>query len=84
MLEILRIAVYQIYFLDKIPSYAAVNESVEITGRIKPKARGFVNGVLRNILRSKETDEAFDFSSFSNEKEALSVRYSIPVWIIHK
>ena len=63
VLEILRIAVYQIYFLDKIPSYAAVNESVEITGRIKPKARGFVNGVLRNILRSKETDEAFDFRS---------------------
>lgn len=84
VLEILRIAVYQIYFLDKIPAYAAVNESVEITGRLKPKARGFVNGVLRNILRSKETDEAFDFSSFSNEKEALSVRYSIPVWIIHK
>lgn len=84
VLEILRVAVYQIYFLDKIPAYAAVNESVEIAGRLKPKARGFVNGVLRNILRNKAEDEAFDFSSFGNEKEALSIRYSIPVWIIHK
>ncbi|WP_195267007.1 16S rRNA (cytosine(967)-C(5))-methyltransferase RsmB [Eubacterium sp. 1001713B170207_170306_E7] len=84
VLEILRMTVYQIYFLDKIPSYAAVNEAVEITGKLRPKARGFVNGVLRNVLRGRDADAAFDFSSFSNEKEALSVRYSIPVWIIHK
>lgn len=84
VLEILRTAVYQIYFLDKIPAYAAVNEAVGMTGKMKPKAKGFVNGVLRNVLRSKEKDAVFDPLSFSNEKEALAIRYSIPVWIIHK
>lgn len=83
--EILRMAIYQLYFLDKIPAYAIVNESVKLAARIQPQAKGFINGVLRNIIRKIETDgKAFRFESWSNEKEALSIRYSVPLWIVHK
>lgn len=51
----MRVALYQILFLDKIPTYAAINESVEIVKRIQgEKAAGIVNGVLRNIARNLE------------------------------
>ena len=83
--EILRIAIYQIYFLDKIPSYAIVNESVNLAARIQPQAKGFINGVLRNIIRKIEKDgKEFKFENWNNEKEALSIRYSVPLWIVHK
>ena len=81
VLMILRTAVYQLVFLDKVPDYAVVNEAVEMTGR---RARGFINGVLRNMLRNRDTLENFDATRFRNEKDALSVRYSLPLWIVHK
>nr|WP_320025592.1 16S rRNA (cytosine(967)-C(5))-methyltransferase RsmB [uncultured Acetobacterium sp.] len=83
--EILRIAIYQIYFLDKIPNYAIVNESVNLAAEIQPQAKGFINGVLRNIMRKIEKDgKEFKFENWDNEKEALSIRYSVPLWIVHK
>ena len=77
----LRTALYQIIFLDKVPDYAAVNEAVNMTGK---KARGFVNGVLRNILRNREKLTEWREEDFKNEKEMLSIRYSLPVWVVHK
>lgn len=83
--EILRIAIYQIYFLDKIPNYAIVNESVNLAAEIQPQAKGFINGVLRNIMRKIDKDgNDFKFENWDNEKEALSIRYSVPLWIVHK
>jgi len=83
--EILRIAIYQLYFLDKIPNYAIVNESVNLAAEIQPQAKGFINGVLRNIMRKIEKDgKEFKFENWDNEKEALSTRYSVPLWIVHK
>lgn len=83
--EILRMAIYQIYFLDKIPDYAIVNEAVKLSIEVQPQAKGFVNGVLRSIMRKIETDgKDFNFKNWDNEKEALSIRYSLPLWIIHK
>ncbi len=77
ILENLRIALYQIMFMDKIPDSAAVNEAVKLTKNSKQKhLSGFVNGVLRNILREEITlPDGDDVSS-------LSVRYSCPEWII--
>ena len=50
----LRVALYQILFLDKVPDYAAVNESVEFVKKLQgPKPAGLTNAVLRNIIRSK-------------------------------
>jgi len=51
----MRVALYQIMFLDRIPVPAAINESVEIVKRIQgEKTAGIVNGVLRNIARNLE------------------------------
>ena len=55
--DILRLGLYQIYGMDKIPDSAAVNESVVLAKKYcrNPKAAGLVNGVLRNALRTKGT-----------------------------
>jgi 16S rRNA (cytosine967-C5)-methyltransferase len=51
----LRVGLYQILFLDRIPDHASINESVEIIKRIQgEKIAGIVNGVLRNIARNIE------------------------------
>lgn len=55
VLDILRLAVYQLRFLDKIPPSAAVNEAVEQTKRAaNPRAAGLVNAALRGMLRSPD------------------------------
>jgi 16S rRNA (cytosine967-C5)-methyltransferase len=79
-LEILRMGVYQIIFMDKIPDRASVNESVNLSKKYGHKGiAGFVNGVLRNISRNKEKlmevkkEDKIDF---------LSIKYSYPKWII--
>ena len=54
--DILRLAVYQILFLDRIPDSAAVNEAVKLTKRqFSQREAGLCNGVLRNLLRQKES-----------------------------
>lgn len=66
--EILRLAVYQLNFLDKIPSSAAVNEAVDQAKRFaNPAAGRLVNGVLRNMLRTGLP-----------QPEDLATRYSHP------
>lgn len=76
-LAVMRCAVYQIMFADKIPDSAAVNEAVElIKASGESRNRGFVNAVLRNILRS-----GLSLPDDSSVK-SLSVRYSCPEWII--
>lgn len=53
--DILRLAVYQILFLDRIPPSAAVNEAVNMAKKqFSPREAGLVNGVLRNLLRNQE------------------------------
>ena len=56
--DILHLGLYQIYFTDKIPESAAVNESVTLAKKYCPKqqtAPGLVNGVLRHAVRTKGT-----------------------------
>ncbi|HCM23994.1 MAG TPA: 16S rRNA (cytosine(967)-C(5))-methyltransferase RsmB, partial [Ruminococcaceae bacterium] len=79
--EILRMAAYQIFYMDKIPDSAAVNEAVILTKQSgKGKASGFVNGILRNLLRSRGTVE-FPLQHGSR-LHRLSVQYSCPEWLI--
>ncbi len=75
ILLILRMGIYQIVFMDKIPVSAAVNESVKLAKRYGHGASaGFVNGVLRSAA-SKTVD-------YPEEKnEYLSVKYSFPLWL---
>ena len=51
VLNILRVAIYQMYFLDKIPEYAACNEAVEEAKEISLEASKLVNVILRNFIR---------------------------------
>lgn len=53
VVNILRSAIYQMKFLDRVPPYAIVNEAVNLTKETEPNLAKFVNGVLRNYL-SKE------------------------------
>lgn len=77
VLNILRSAIYQIKYLDRVPEYAVINEAVEITKIDNKKASGFVNGVLRGYLRNQNKK-----MNFKNEKEELSVTESFPIWLI--
>lgn len=49
--QVLRMGIYQLALLDRVPDFAAVNESVEAARRQLPKTAGFVNAVLRNVAR---------------------------------
>lgn len=79
----LRVGLYQILFLDRLPHYAAVNEAVEFAKRIRGEKPGsFVNGVLRNIIRNLET---LHYPKI--EEDALqhfSVFYSHPSWLVKR
>ncbi len=77
----LRVAAYQLLFLDKIPPSAAVNEAVELAKRHSrnPRAAGLVNGVLRSLLR----EEAPEVRG-KNNIETLSIRYSHPRWLVEE
>ncbi len=70
---ILRMSVYQILWMDRIPDSAACNEAVKLAqGRRLGGLGGFVNGVLRSVARRREE---FSF-------EEWSLRYSMPGWIL--
>ena len=77
----LRMTVCQLVFFDKVPDSAAVHEGVELIKRSKFRGlQGFVNGVLRGILRGDKKP------SLPGSAESLlartSILYSIPVWIL--
>ncbi len=73
ILIILRMGIYQLLFLDRIPESAAVNESVKLAKRYGHTASaGYVNGMLRNIARSSKKIEYND----------ISILYSHPAWLV--
>ncbi len=75
---ILRIGMYQILYLDRIPDSAACNECVELAKRYTHKGTsGFVNAVLRAAVRQKH---ALPMPKEGTE-EYLSVKYSCPMWL---
>lgn len=81
--NILRSAVYQIKYMDSIPSSAICNEAVKLAQKKGfHNLKGFVNGVLRNIIRNWDLllfpDEEMDEITF------LSTMYSMPEWIVKK
>lgn len=79
----LRVALYQILFLDRVPHHAAVNEAVEFIKRIRgEKSANLVNAVLRNIIRSLDSLRYPD----PNEEpvQYLAVYYSHPMWIVKR
>jgi len=78
-LIILRIGLYQLTCLDRIPESAAVNESVNLAKLITPGTSGLINAVLRNYLRRRDTISFPDLTS--TPSAAIAVRHSQPEWL---
>ncbi len=79
ILNVLRMGIYQIIFLDKIPKSAAVNESVNLAKRYGHKASSnFVNAILRKVDK-KDFEELFNIK---DDVERISKTTSMPEWII--
>ena len=72
---LLSMSVYQLIFLDKVPSYDIVNEAIEIAKKEEPRSKGFVNAILRKINKNK-------INYPENEFNRLSIQYSLPVWLL--
>ena len=82
-LNILRLGLYQILFLSRTPSSAAVNESAELAKRIRGKrGAGFVNAVLRSSIRQK--DEIRYPEIKENPALYISVVQSHPLWLVQR
>jgi 16S rRNA (cytosine967-C5)-methyltransferase len=79
----MRVALYQILFLSKIPHAAAVNEAVEFVKKIRgQKAANLVNAVLRNIIRNLNKLPTPDHET--DPVQYLSIMYSHPSWIVKR
>lgn len=81
--NILRMGVYQLKYMEQVPDSAACNEAVKLAQRKGfHNLKGFVNGVLRNIGRN------LDKISYPSREEKpilyLSIRYSMPEWIVKR
>src|ERR1700733_10275335 len=85
VLTALRIAVYQLLFLDRVPERAAVHESVELVKRAKKRsAVPFANAVLRKfsaVAREQDTASAIDKSEAS---EGLAESSAHPLWLVER
>jgi 16S rRNA (cytosine967-C5)-methyltransferase len=79
---LLRTGLYQLFFLDRVPVSAAVNETVNVAAVLIPRAKGFINAVLRSADRGRDTiaypDREHDPAGF------LAARYSHPRWLVEE
>ncbi|ADO76904.1 16S rRNA (cytosine(967)-C(5))-methyltransferase RsmB [Halanaerobium praevalens] len=82
----LRIGVYQLFFLDKVPARAAIYESVEAVKIILPASQkgaiSFTNGVLRNINRKRNSIKLP--AKNKDPEKHLSIKYSYPMWLVKR
>ena len=81
-LVILRIGLYQLTCLDRIPESAAVNESVNLAKLITPGTSGLINAVLRNYLRRRDSISFPDLTA--NPAAAIAARHSQPEWLVEQ
>ncbi|MFC1540856.1 16S rRNA (cytosine(967)-C(5))-methyltransferase RsmB [Candidatus Latescibacterota bacterium] len=80
ILNILRIGVFQLIYMNSVPDFAAVNVSVTMARMFYgKKAAGLVNAILRRFTR-----EGFPFINTADEAERISIEQSCPVWIVRK
>ena len=83
MVNILRMGCCQIIYMDRVPDSAVCNESVELCKKFaNASLAGFVNGVLRNIVRNKGNIEIPQKDK--EPVEYLRLTYSYPAWLVEK
>lgn len=80
VLEALRLGVYQLLWMDRIPAMAAVNESVNLVKKFSknPKAAGMTNAILRNIDRNRDRLPETE----GDWLERVSIQYSHPTELV--
>ncbi len=77
--DVLLLGAYQIFFMDRIPDSAAVDQAVEcVKRRRRARAAGFVNAVLRRLSREKDRLPA------TVQPDDLALRYSHPQWLVDR
>jgi 16S rRNA (cytosine967-C5)-methyltransferase len=78
----LRIAAYQLMFLERVPAHAAINESVELVKRARKRsAAGLVNAVLRKIGAENSNGR---MRAREEELDDLANRFAHPEWLVHR
>ncbi len=82
VLNILRTALYQIFFLDRVPDYAAVDEAVRIAKKKFPGRDRLVNAVLRKSSRNRANIPYPDIDK--DPALFVSVYHSHPLWLVEK
>lgn len=81
VINLLRMSVYQMVYLDKVPDHAILYEAVEIAKKRGHKGiTSMVNGVLRNIQRNGVAS----FDSINDEQERLAIETSHPIWLVKR
>ncbi|MCX5777909.1 MAG: 16S rRNA (cytosine(967)-C(5))-methyltransferase RsmB [Elusimicrobia bacterium] len=86
VLDILRLGAYQIlYEHQRIPAYAAVDESVGLARIAAPWASGLVNAVLRSLVRCRDTEgSVFPRDQFDTAARWLSISQAHPEWMVNR
>ena len=79
-LTLLRMGAYQLLFMDSVPDYAALNETVKMARSLCRGREGFINGVLRGMQKRWRTISLPDREQ--DVEDYLSIRYSAASWIV--
>lgn len=78
---LLRLSLYQIVYLDRIPAHAVVHEAVEIAKR---RGHGGVASVVNGVLRSIQRNGVRSYNTISDPYEKVAIETSHPVWMIKR
>ena len=78
---LLRLSLYQMVYLDRIPERAIIHEAVEIA---KKRGHRGISGMVNGVLRSIQREGLPDFGEIKDPLERLSIEMSFPLWLIQK
>ncbi|WP_421774473.1 16S rRNA (cytosine(967)-C(5))-methyltransferase RsmB [Gracilimonas sp.] len=80
--NILRLAIYDMLFMDSTPDYAAINESVEIAkAKLGSKTGDLVNAIMRNLQRDREK---LPKPAFKDRNKLVATTFSHPEWMVER
>ncbi len=85
VLNVLRLGVYQMLFMDRVPPFAAVSQSVTLCRiRIGRSPQGLVNAILRRIAEKRESWRQWLSQEGASDAASLSLRFSHPEWLVDR
>tara|TARA_B100000945_G_scaffold134400_1_gene107300 strand:- start:552 stop:1871 length:1320 start_codon:yes stop_codon:yes gene_type:complete len=73
---ILRIGIYQLFYMDSVPDYAAVDTTVDLCKKVDPSKRNLVNAIMRKISEN--------INIKNKDIQDLSIKFSHPKWLLRK